>query len=178
LSVNVIPIKGKYENEQKGFEAPPGLVVPQYIFTEGNYDSRDGFWPFVEYLDKYTNYNYPIQDTFNGIFYNYNIVAFVVYIALGLGIVFLPKFWGTERTIIPLPPTPTRPSPLKEEEFKVKRIISNRRPYEYLISHEEYGNSIHMISNIRLNLGDNIALDMNSHRISVINRKSWLVGIS
>lgn len=93
LTVNLIPIKG---------ESPQHFCNEQtYYFTNGHYDSEKGFWPFVKYNQTFHGYGCRDENTgiigdkevFNGAFYNYNIGAFIVYIAIGLGIVFIPILW-------------------------------------------------------------------------------------
>jgi hypothetical protein len=96
LATSVIPIKGEILIEEDG------MKYTNYIFTD-KWDVEGKFWPFVEMYDPngYNTYNRFIEQRvqkgeFKGIFRNYNIGAFFVYIVLGLLIVFLPKLWSNK----------------------------------------------------------------------------------
>jgi len=84
---------------------------------------------------------------------------------------------GVVMSIIVIVALKNKPKPtpaISDETYTVRRMVNDSRPYEYLLSHEEYGDSIHMYTTKRLDLGSNITLDMNSYEISKINRKTWL----
>jgi hypothetical protein len=85
------------ENGQTGYQI--------HLFTNTWY--HDGFWPFVgfiktEYMASGADYAGNSQTGnvvyFNGLFYCYNLSAFVFYIILGFGIVYIPKLWK-EQTV-------------------------------------------------------------------------------
>jgi hypothetical protein len=86
LFVNLAEVSGKIDRDN-------------FLFT--NTDplySKNGFWPFVNFEG--TNY-YPADGNvlyFNGLFYSYGLSAFIFYILLGIGIVYIPKLWK-EQTI-------------------------------------------------------------------------------
>ena len=98
LATNLIPIDYHYDNQSYG---------QNYLFTNGDpYNSYLGFWPFVEYnktyygfgIDTYTHtHTHTDAKQFLGIFFNYNISSFIVYILLGFAIVFIPKLWGNSK---------------------------------------------------------------------------------
>ncbi len=84
LTVNLIPICGSISDVESNYGS-----YHRHIFTNGYYREDDGaFWPFVKFSEYYS---------YNGIFHNYSIYAFIVYIAIGFAIVFLPKLWGTTK---------------------------------------------------------------------------------
>lgn len=104
LCTSLIPIKGEIVDQNK---------YRDYIFTStDHYNSERGFWPFVKMLEEngystnvedytYSSSGYPEKTVsrgkrslFKGIFYNYSLGAFLVYILLGFGIIFIPKVWG------------------------------------------------------------------------------------
>ena len=109
LALNLIPIKGEYVS----YESVEGKIenLTNYYITDGKYDSEKGFWPFVKIYDKegyefrFDNYDggltYRIKYArrFNGIFYNYGLRTFTVYILIGLAIVFLPLLWRNKNRI-------------------------------------------------------------------------------
>jgi hypothetical protein len=95
LFVNLNDIEGRIGNDD--------------LFTQSY--STDSFWPFVSFsgtyhqkapITDYTSDNYNSSNTtyldkddtyFKGIFYSYNITAFVFYIILGFSIVYVAKLW-------------------------------------------------------------------------------------
>jgi hypothetical protein len=99
---NTVPISGTivpYQAvDEQGYQK-----TAIYLFSAngwGGYSDSD-FWPFVDYTDDYdgtsalSNINsekYPVR-IFNGIFASFNGWEFIIYAAIGLGIVFLPKIW-------------------------------------------------------------------------------------
>jgi hypothetical protein len=88
LTVNFIPICGSIADTRDSY----GNNHHSYIFTNGYYRQDDGtFWPFVKFSDDFNYY---------GIFYNYSIYAFIVYMTIGFAIVFLPMLWGRNDLII------------------------------------------------------------------------------
>jgi len=86
-----------------------GRIGDDDLFTQTY--NKEGFWPFVSFYETYhqkvpitdyTSDNYNSANTtyldkddtyFKGIFYTYNTTAFVFYIILGFGIVYVPKIW-------------------------------------------------------------------------------------
>jgi hypothetical protein len=96
LFVNKVSLEGNLngslpENGRDGYQT--------YILT--NTWTHEGFWPFVPFIEsKYYNasgmQNAGTVHTFNGLFYSYDLAAFMLYIALGFGIVFIPKLWKDE----------------------------------------------------------------------------------
>lgn len=97
LAINLADIEGRtiadspengyysHQNDQRNIT---------YLFTNG-YDRTDGFWPFVKYTRAQYNPMSGRVDVFYGIFTGYDISEFLVYVGIGLAIVFLPKLWGT-----------------------------------------------------------------------------------
>ena len=109
--MNIVPIKGLIHFSGKIWTKTSSTGIdanyinverPLFVFTDGEYSTNGGsFWPFVKMWEAdilgYNSYN---DDTdmytgrFKGLFYNYNYKAFIVYLLLGLAIVFLPKIWN------------------------------------------------------------------------------------
>lgn len=95
---NAVPIHGTITPYEE-LDADGYQKTAVFLFTSGGgeYD----FWPFVDYTygyngvfasDTYNFEKYPVR-VFNGIFYSFNGWEFLIYGAIGLGIVFLPKIW-------------------------------------------------------------------------------------
>ena len=78
------------------------------LFTQSY--NKDSFWPFVSFYETFhekvpiESYNPALgyidesHTYFKGIFYSYNITAFVFYIIIGFGVVYIPKLWK-EQTV-------------------------------------------------------------------------------
>lgn len=118
LTVNMIPVEGLVHISGKIWTKtnPTGIDAhyvnverPLYIFTYPDHSAIDGnFWPFVkmweaDYLgsNSYNDDSDMYTGRFKGLFYNYSYKAFIVYILIGLAIVFLPKLWsgGSDKLI-------------------------------------------------------------------------------
>lgn len=61
-------------------------TTPQYIFTENSEHRTQDFYPFTTFIEAHCT-------CFNGIFNSFNLVEWVVYCLIGIGIVFIPKIW-------------------------------------------------------------------------------------
>jgi len=92
LFVNIADVRGLTnpslpENGKTGYQI---CLFTQY--------GHDGFWPFVQfYKENYeqlyaTSYGKIVY--FNGLFYSYDLSAFVFYMLVGLGVVFIPRLWS------------------------------------------------------------------------------------
>jgi hypothetical protein len=95
--VNIAPIKGVLTRHEDFYSE-----VPTFIFTTGVHDKDGGFWPFCDYILTYNRFGSFRPDdvlyganvsVFKGVFYNYDIKTFLVYILLGLCLVFIPMLW-------------------------------------------------------------------------------------
>jgi len=93
LTVNIVPIKGEHVSSNHRL---------YYILTEA--DNPDEFWPFVRYVVPgaiYTKYGGMTTqtyatgqtDNFNGIFNDYDISEFLVYVLGAIAIIYIPKLW-------------------------------------------------------------------------------------
>lgn len=88
LLTNVIPIRGQYRiKEDERYDS----YKTMYIFAAPDRSREKEFWPFVEIYEK-DGYGYG-RSYLRGIFYSYTFGAFLFYILLGFGIIYLPKLW-------------------------------------------------------------------------------------
>lgn len=113
LVVNLVPIEGRSINGTHSY----------YYWTYKSDNKEGDFWPFTKFTSTYTGYvvsskyrnNHDVSTPVNvntalavpagalekversyfyGIFNNYGVGEFIVYVLLGLGIVFIPMLWG------------------------------------------------------------------------------------
>ncbi len=77
------------------------------IFTNGDdFNPNYGVWPFVEYFRFCKscgdwNSAHTMRDdvnVFRGIFFNYNFMIFIIYLIVGISIVYIPKLWGNKKS--------------------------------------------------------------------------------
>ena len=99
LAVNLIPIDGKISIPKAGTYQFNSSSTHYWIypFTDGS--KGDGFWPFVKFVS--SDYN-PYIGTFTrffGVFTEYQMSTFFVYIVLGFAVIFIPKLWGKPPSI-------------------------------------------------------------------------------
>lgn len=83
LTANLVPIKGEIGEDR-------GAV--SYIFTPADESNR--FWPFVSFVEPYAH-GFTGEKTYHfmGIFYEYDISEFLVYVLGAIVIILVPKLW-------------------------------------------------------------------------------------
>lgn len=102
LFVNLFQVNGALKNTNYS-------PIFNVFTTSENIYNKDDFWPFVNYYiyGKCLVVTEDIKNTpllwkdwahetnnFFGVFNSYNFPEYIFYILLGLGIIFLPKFWN------------------------------------------------------------------------------------